>query len=69
MIDYDHGDIVFHCDGPSCGEFIETRTSNFESAQNMLHRAHWKPRKVVVEWRHFCPDCQDAGELPMRRRV
>ncbi len=53
----DHGDHVFQCD--SCGETLETNTSNFDSARNALKRAHWKPHKNPQnEWRHYCPQCQ-----------
>lgn len=58
----DHNDIVFHCDGDRCHETISTWTSNFDSAQNALHRAHWKARRAdpASEWEHFCPDCQGS---------
>jgi len=59
-ITYDHGNIVFQCDGEGCRETLETETSNFESARNVLRRAHWKPSKdrASDEWRHQCADCQ-----------
>jgi Fe2+ or Zn2+ uptake regulation protein len=60
MMTRDHNNIVFECDG--CGEVLETETSSFESAQNILHRQHWKARKALGklsdEWLHFCPDCE-----------
>lgn len=60
MLDREHGDIVFRCDGQGCGEFLEAHTSNFDSARNLLRRARWRPRKGQdSEWRHLCPDCQE----------
>ena len=56
MMTHNHGDLEFECD--NCGEVIQTDTSNFESAQNILHRQDWKPKKVGTEWQHFCPKCQ-----------
>jgi hypothetical protein len=59
-ITHDHGDIVFQCDGKDCRETLETNTSNFESARNVLRRRGWKPSKdsATGEWRHQCAECQ-----------
>jgi hypothetical protein len=59
-ITHDHGDIVFQCDTKGCRATLETNTSNFESARNVLRRAHWKPEKdrSSDEWRHRCAECQ-----------
>lgn len=59
----DHGDFVFQCDGNACHENLETVTSNFASAQNVLHRHHWKANKQGQEWKHFCPECQQGSLL------
>jgi hypothetical protein len=59
-VTYDHGDIVFQCD--SCRETLETGTSNFDAARNLLRRAHWKPFRNSNprgdEWLHACAACQ-----------
>lgn len=57
---YDHGDIVFQCDSEHCHETLETGTSNFDSARNVLRRAQWKPLRLNAtgDWHHACPQCQ-----------
>ncbi len=56
----DHGNHVFQCDGEDCRETLDTETSNFDAARNVLRRNRWKPKKNPTsdEWEHFCPDCQ-----------
>lgn len=57
----DRGDIVFQCDAPKCGETLETGTSNFEGARNLLRRAGWRPVKQRGgEWGHMCAGCKDG---------
>lgn len=59
MLDRDHNDIVFRCDGPGCHAALEAGTSNFEAARNVLRRNRWQPKKNArEEWEHLCPDCQ-----------
>ncbi|MPZ58462.1 MAG: hypothetical protein GEU91_18610 [Rhizobiales bacterium] len=57
---HDHGNIVFTCDGKGCGSYLETDTSNFDAARNVLKRNRWKPhrRNETSDWQHACPDCQ-----------
>lgn len=58
----DHGDLVFQCDGPRCRETLETGTSNFEAARNLLRRAAWQPKRGAGnEWQHLCRVCLAAG--------
>jgi hypothetical protein len=61
----DHGDIVFQCDGKGCRETLETSTSNFDSARNVLTRNKWRPKKdpATDVWLHFCTDCQKGPLL------
>jgi hypothetical protein len=64
---HDRGDIIFQCD--ACHDTLETNTSNFASARNVLTRNGWRPYKkrvrrgnqvvIAEEWSHSCPDCQD----------
>jgi hypothetical protein len=54
----DRADHVFECDGKGCHRTVETGTSNFEAAQNVMRRNRWKPRLIRGEWFHFCPECQ-----------
>lgn len=68
-ITYDHGDIVWQCDGVlpdlkkgfphilHCLEALETNTSNFDAARNTLTRQRWKAIKKGLEWKHLCPSC------------
>lgn len=56
MLDRQHGDVVFECDG--CTATLETNTSNFDAARNALTRADWKTRKIGEDWCHFCPNCE-----------
>lgn len=55
----DHGDYVFQCDG-GCGATLESETSNFESARNILRRHRWKPYRQPgeIDWQHRCPSCE-----------
>jgi hypothetical protein len=58
----DHNDYVFQCDAPACREMLETSTSNFEAARNLLRRAGWKPiRRSGDDWQHLCARCVKAG--------
>lgn len=57
MLDQQHGNIFFSCD--DCGEVLDTKTSSFEAARNMLRRANWRITKVGEEWRHYCVECSD----------
>jgi hypothetical protein len=63
---HDHGNIVFQCDGDRCRETLETNTSNFEAARNLLRRAAWRPYKPAgaPEWLHQCRGCaRQAGAI------
>jgi hypothetical protein len=51
MLDRQHGDIVWECD--ACGAALETETSDFDSARNLLRREGWKIRKQGDEWMYF----------------
>jgi hypothetical protein len=63
----DRGDIIWQCD--DCKATLETNTSNFDAARNVLRRNGWNPykrrirqgNKVIIaeEWSHVCLDCQD----------
>ena len=55
MIDRQRGDVVFECDG--CGEVLETATSNFDSALNMMRREGWRAVCAGNVWSHFCASC------------
>jgi hypothetical protein len=54
----DHGNFVFQCDGSGCRDFIDTNTSNFEAARNLLRRAGWRPIRRGDDWSHVCAGCQ-----------
>lgn len=66
----DHGNHVFQCDGTSCGDTLDTGTSNFDSALNVLRRARWTARRKdqFHDWQHFCVGCQHKGKAPDRQR-
>lgn len=57
MIDRQHGEIVFECDG--CDETIETGEPEWNDAMAEFRRADWRSEKVGSEWTHLCPDCQE----------
>lgn len=57
MLDRIHGLIVFECDGKSCHEALETETSDFPTARNMLDEQDWECRFVNGQWHHVCPTC------------
>lgn len=59
----DHGNYVFQCDG--CRAVLDTDTSNFEAARNLLRRAGWKSvirpdasGRGDDAWNHKCRACQ-----------
>jgi hypothetical protein len=57
-VDRQKGDVVFVCD--ACNEVLETNTSDWDSALNMLRRQHWRSRKEDDEWVHYCDKCIGA---------
>lgn len=60
-ISREQGLVVFQCDGKRCAEILETDTSDFYSALDILHEeSDWATRKIKGEWMHVCPDCQEA---------
>lgn len=63
----DHGDFVFQCDG--CRTTLESNTSNFESARNVLRRHGWKPYREGdgTDWKHRCADCAREHASPQTR--
>jgi hypothetical protein len=58
MLDKQKGDYVVECNG--CGAVLETHTSNFSAAVNLLRREGWKSHKRDddEDWKHFCKSCQ-----------
>lgn len=58
----DRGNHVFQCDEQRCGETLETSTSNFDAARNLLRRAGWKPYRLpsLDGWQHRCAQCSAA---------
>lgn len=56
MIDRQHGQMVYECDG--CEATLETGESEFNEALAMFRRDGWKADKVGDEWVHLCPDCR-----------
>lgn len=55
MLERIHGDINFECD--TCPEVLDTETSDFDSARDLLRREGWTISKVGTEWIHACPNC------------
>ena len=69
MLDRQKGNIVFECDG--CDDVLDTGTSNFDAAVNLLNREEWRSKKTVRldapgsrpddkkdEWEHYCSRCK-----------
>lgn len=56
MLERIHGLVVFMCD--ECDDELETETSDFTEARQMLDREGWRTSKVGDEWVHHCPDCR-----------
>lgn len=58
MLDRQKGDYIFQCDG--CYAVLETNTSNFTAAINLLRREGWKShlRDGDEDWKHYCKTCQ-----------
>jgi hypothetical protein len=57
-VDRQKGNIIFECD--ACNETLETNTSNWDAAMNMLRHGGWKARKEDEEWVHYCDKCVGA---------
>lgn len=57
-VDRQKGNVVFECD--ACNETLETKTSNFSAAMNLLHHEGWKARREDGEWVHYCDKCIGA---------
>lgn len=55
MLDRQHGQIVFECEG--CSETLETGEREFAEAKGVLDDEGWKARKVGADWCHYCPEC------------
>lgn len=51
--------IVFHCDGKRCAEVLETETTDFDGAREILADEDWQTRMINNEWLHVCPICQE----------
>lgn len=58
MIDRQHGEILFECDG--CVAVIETGAPEFDEAARIARRNEWRFRRVGSEWLHLCPACRDS---------
>lgn len=59
-VNKDQGRHVFNCDGENCHEVLETYTSDWHSASNVLKVSGWVARRNErLEWEHFCsPECE-----------
>jgi hypothetical protein len=55
MLDRQKGKFVVECD--SCPEVLDTETSDFPEALDMMKREGWNIRKIAGEWLHGCPKC------------
>ncbi len=55
MLDRIHGQIVFICDG--CDDVLETETTDFNEAREMLRADDWRTSKDGDDWVHRCPSC------------
>ena len=55
VVDRQKGNIVFECD--ACNEVLDTKTSDWGSAMNVLRGNSWKARKEDEEWVHYCDKC------------
>ena len=58
MIDRQHDEIVFHCDGDKCHESVETGHEEWSSALAFMKRKGWRVLKDGQEWLHLCKDCK-----------
>jgi hypothetical protein len=56
MLDRQHDDVIFECEGYS--DVLETSTGNFDSALNLLRREGWRAVKFGDDWQHYCPRCK-----------
>ena len=55
MIDRQHGKILVECD--SCDQVLDTETSDFDEARELMKREGWRIRKIAEVWLHGCPKC------------
>jgi hypothetical protein len=73
MLSNESGNFVFQCN--DCGEVLQTETSNFDAARNLLHQHRWRvitseetpeedlSKQNHEESRHFCPHCETGKAL------
>lgn len=59
MIDHQHGEIVFECDG--CDDTIVSLEPEWGPAKRQFDELGWKAEKVGGEWTHLCPVCRDRA--------
>jgi hypothetical protein len=64
MIRQERGLYIASCDGPGCGETINTGQRSMQQAANYLSRAEgWDSwRRDGGVWRNFCPRCVEGGD-------
>ncbi len=67
MIDRQHGNLVFECDG--CEEVCETGTDEFSYAVSYIKREGWLIRKVGEEWTHECPRCVPKSAMRTAKQM
>lgn len=56
MLDRQKGNFIVECD--KCSEVLDTETSSFDSALNIMRRNGWKSRKIGEDWVHWCGECK-----------
>lgn len=48
--------IVWECDG--CGGMLESMTTDFDEAREILQENEWAYRNEGGEWKHYCESCR-----------
>jgi hypothetical protein len=65
MLDRQRGKYIFECD--SCGEVLETDTTDFNEARRISNDSDWHARKFGDDWQHGCSSCGGPGQQPRER--
>ena len=67
MIDRQHGNLVFECDG--CGDTFETGGSEFAYVWPEARHEGWLARRVGEKIVHECPRCIPKSAVRTARQI
>lgn len=60
-------EIIFECDG--CADTLETDTSNWDDALEVLRKDKWKAERKSSGWNHYCLRCADKRRIKAKPKA